>query len=202
MLKDRLKEGAKQSFARALRRHLWDRRVVITDPVGEKLGQLWEKIQYEESEHIPAEVREIRRLGKDDAELEAEEELRETVMHYKKRIVLQPSDWFLRRGGRGVTDIVRFNVDRWLQDMDEPHETIEFMDPTTQDLTPLRAAKVYKVDVVFRFLATEDLPPITSLLRLVLDRRGIKRIERYEADGSRKGRRSSNPPGRRTDAPA
>lgn len=197
MLKDRLKEGAKQSFARALRRRLWDRRVVITDPVGERLGQLWEKIQYEESEHVPAEVREIRRLGKDDAELEAEEELRETVFHYKKRIVLQPSDWFLRRGGRGVTDIVRFNVNRWLRDMDEPHEIIEFMDPKTQELTPLRAAKVYKVDVVFRFCAAEDEPPVSSLLRLVLDRRGIKRIERWESDGSRKKiqRRSSVPPG-------
>ena len=194
MLKDRLKESAKQSFARALRRRLWDRRVSITDPVGEHLGQLWEKILYEDAEHVPPEVREIRRLGKDDAELEAEEELQETVIHYKKRIVLQPSDYFLRRGGRGVTDIVRFNVSRWLWDMDEPHEKIEFMDPVTHELTPLRAAKVYKVDVVFRFRTTEREPFVSSLLRLVLDRRGIKRIERHEADGTSSKSRLSRIP--------
>ena len=33
MLKDRLKEGARQRFARALQQRLWDRRVLITDPV-------------------------------------------------------------------------------------------------------------------------------------------------------------------------
>jgi len=184
MLKDRLKEGARQKFARVLQRRLWDRRVVITDPMGEELGQLWEKMRYEDSTALPPEAREIRRLGKDAAELEAEEELRETVIHYKKRIVLQPSDYFLRRGGGGgVTDIVRYNVERWLRDMDEPHETIQFMDKESQALHPIRAAKVYKVDVVFRFAVTEAETPVTTLLRLVLDRRGIKRIERFEADG-------------------
>lgn len=184
MLKDRVKELARQRFATALQRRLWDRRVLISDPVGEKLGQLREKIRYEESEALPKEARQIRRLGKDDAELEAEEELRETIIHYKKQIELQPSDYFLRRGGGGgVTDIVRFNVERWLRDMDERYESIEFMDRTTGTLSTIRAAKVYKVDVVFRFQVTEEETPATTLLRLVLDRRGIKRIERFEGDG-------------------
>jgi hypothetical protein len=141
-------------------------------------------MQFVESDALPPEAREVRRLGKDAAELEAEEDLRETILHYKKKIVLQPSEYFLRRGGGGgVTDIVRFNVERWLRDMDEPHETIEFMDRASQTLTPIRAAKVYKVDVVFRFSITEAETPVTTLVRLILDRRGIKRIERFEADG-------------------
>jgi hypothetical protein len=116
----------------------------------------------------------------------AEEELQESVIHYKKEIALDAKR-LLERGptaalGAGVTDIARFNIERFLRDMDEPHQKIEYVDQSTGSIGPISAAKVYHVDVVFRFAAREASRSATSLMRLILDRRGIKRIERIEGD--------------------
>jgi hypothetical protein len=178
MFKDRLKEAVRNVFSQLLQRGLYDRKVVIEDPAGGQLGWCREKIDFETRDRLPAAAVEIRRRGVDATERIAEEELAETVIHYKKEIVLRPLDE--RSGGAGLTDILRFHVGRWTHDMDEPDQEIEYVDAATQALGPVRAAKTYHVDVVFRFHARPKQAPSTTLMRIVLDRNGIKRIERTD----------------------
>jgi hypothetical protein len=176
MFKDRLKEASRAFFARALEKKFYDRKIIIEDPAGGLLGVCREKIDYHHPDTLPAPVREIRRRGSDPTARVAEEELPQTCLHYKKEIVLDSRKLLGRRSGGGLTDIVRFHIARLLHDMDEPDQEIEYIDAITRRLDPIRAAKVYRVDVVFRFSSQND-PPATTLMRLILDRRGIKRIE-------------------------
>lgn len=181
MFKDRLKEGTRALFARFLERSMWDRRIVIEDPAGGDLGTCREKIEFAAPAALPAEVRAIRQKAADPGLRAAEDELHETVIHYRKSIVLDAAALEARRGGGGaITDILRFHVGRLLRDTDEPEQEIEYMDRETQEMSPIRAAKVYHVDVVFQFTGRPDEPVSTTLMRLILDRHGIKRIERME----------------------
>lgn len=180
MFKDRIKESTRGLFARLLERGLYDRKIVIEDPAGGTLGHCFEKIDYRPRRRLPSDVMEIRRRGCEPTARIAEEELFETVIHYKKELVLSARQLAGRRGSVGLTDILRFHVARWTHDMDEPDQEIEYVDAATHTLGPVRAAKTYHVDVVFRFHARAGQAPQTTLMRLILDRNGIKRIERSD----------------------
>jgi hypothetical protein len=184
MFKDRIKEGTRGIFARVLEKRLYDRKIVIDDPAGGVLGVLQEKIMYLPSVGaLPEDAREIRRRGVDAEMRMAEEDLVESIIHYRKEIVLAADKLTSRRGGGGVTDIMRFQVSRLLRDMDEPDQEIDYIDINARTMEPVKAAKTYHVDVVFRFTSRPGQSPQTTLMRLILDRNGIRRIERVDAAG-------------------
>jgi hypothetical protein len=185
MFKDRLKEATRALFSRLLDQSLYDRKIVIDDPAGGTLGACREKIGYLRAADLPVDAVEIRRRGVDPMVRMAKEELRETVIHYKKEMVLSARRLTERPGGGGVTDILRFHVARWTHDMDEPDQEIEYVDAETTALGAVRAAKTYHVDVVFRFHSRGGRALQTTLMRLILDRNGIKRIERTDGAGRR-----------------
>jgi hypothetical protein len=80
----------------------------------------------------------------------------------------------------GVTDIIRFNVERFLRDMDDPELALEYVDLEDFSVGRVKAAKSYQVDLAFRFTTEESKQEKVSvqLVRLVLDRNGIKRMLR------------------------
>ena len=86
----------------------------------------------------------------------------------------------------GVTDIIRFNVERFLRDMDEPEYALEYVDLEDFSVGRVKAAKSYQVDVAFRFTTDEaDQEKVSvQMVRLVLDRNGIKRMLRFDSQSS------------------
>jgi hypothetical protein len=179
MFKDRIKEATRGFLSRLLERGFYDRKIVIEDPAGGAFGTCHEKIEYLRRERLPADLQELRTRGMDLTTRIALGELQETIIHYKKEIRLD-SRRLLERAG-GLTDILRFHVSRLLHDMDEPDQAIEYIDASNLALDEVRAVKTYHVDVVFRFFARRGRTPRTSLMRLILDRNGIRRIERIDA---------------------
>jgi hypothetical protein len=178
MFKDRIKEGARGMFARWLERGFYDRRISIADPAGGTLGVCRETIRFVPRERLPAEVAAIRKAGMDLSTRVAVADLDESVIHYRKELRLEADE--VAERSDGLTDIVRFHVARLLRGMDDADQEIEYVEEGTYALGPLRVAKTYHVDVVFRF-ATGDRPPVLSLRRLILDRNGIKRVEQVAA---------------------
>ncbi len=176
MFREHLKEAVRATFSRFLEKHFFDRKIVIDDPAGGRLGSCREKLTY--SVNLPDDVRDIRRAGVEPTARRAEEELQESVVHYRKEISLESRRLLAHAGGGGVTDILRFHVARLLRDMDEPDQEIEYIDVETDAIGPIRAAKTYHVDVVFCFTSRLKQTPQLTLMRLILDRNGIKRIER------------------------
>jgi hypothetical protein len=180
MMKDRIKEGLRQIFAGYAARRLYDRSTVITDPVTKRrVGLCKEKVDFGRAVKIPEEILRLRRG--DDLATAAHGELDEMVIRYQKQIVLNSELLPRKREGvTGVTDIIRYNVDRFLRDMDDPEFALEYVNLGDFSVGKIKAAKRYRVDMVFRFMVddADQQRSSTQLVRLVLDRNGIKRMVR------------------------
>ncbi len=182
MFKDRIKEGARRVFSSFAARHLFDRTTRIMDPVTQdRVGVCKEKVDYAPT-GIPDEVQRLRRT--DDFITVSQGELAETVIRYQKKIILD-SDMLPRLGDdgiiTGVTDIIRLNIDRLLRDMDDPESAMEYVDLEDFTVNKVKAAKSYQLDLAFRFSVDDGKHKHTTmqLVRLVLDRNGIKRMLRF-----------------------
>ncbi|AKJ05462.1 hypothetical protein ATI61_102522 [Archangium gephyra] len=180
MMKDRIKEGMRRIFSQVAARHLFDRTAHIVDPVTERsLGTCEEKVDYGRAVRVPEEVMALR--FRDDFITATQGELSETVLRYQKQVVLDV-DLLPRteRGVSGITDIIRLNVERFLRDMDEPEYALEYVDLEDFSVGRVRGAKSYQVDLAFRFFVQEAGQERVSLqlVRLVMDRNGIKRMLR------------------------
>ncbi len=180
MMKDRIKEGMRRIFSQVAARHLYDRTARIVDPVtGRCLGTCEEKVDYGGAVKVPEAVAALR--SRDDFITVLQGELAETVIRYQKQVVLDvelmPRS---ERGLSGITDIIRLNVERFLRDMDEPEYALEYVDLEDFSVGRVRGAKSYQVDLAFRFIVQEAGQERVSLqlVRLVLDRNGIKRMLR------------------------
>ena len=82
----------------------------------------------------------------------------------------------------GVTDIIRLNIERLLRDMDDPEFAMEYVDLEDCTVGKVKAAKSYQVDLAFRFAVDDGATKNTEvqLVRLVIDRNGIKRMLRLK----------------------
>jgi hypothetical protein len=182
MMKDRIKEGLRRIFSRIAARHLYDRGTAIVDPVTKsRIGTLQEKMDYVLPPELPEDVRRLRQT--DDFVTVSQGELAETVIRYSKHIVLDPEQLPRAEDGvTGVTDIMRLNVERLLRDMDDPETALEYVDLEDFSVGRVRGAKSYQVDAVFRYTVDDEAAPRVSLqmVRLVLDRNGLKRMVRFE----------------------
>jgi hypothetical protein len=182
MFKDRIKEGARRVFSSFAAKHLYDRTTRIFDPVTQdRVGLCREKVDYGGPVKVPEEVSKLRRT--DDFITVSQGEFAETVIRYQKKIVLD-SEMLPRLGDgivTGVTDIIRINIDRLLRDMDDPELQMEYVDLEDFSVGRVKAAKSYQVDLAFRFKVDDAHHQRTSmqLVRLVLDRNGIKRMLRF-----------------------
>jgi hypothetical protein len=133
-------------------------------------------VDYGSSSRLPEDISQLR--CSDDALTVSKGELPETVIHYHKEVVLTSELLPKRAGQSGVTDIIRFNVDRLLRDMDDPEHALEYVDMEDFSVGHIQAAKRYQVDVALRFCVDQGGSKQFShqLARLVLDRNGIKRM--------------------------
>jgi hypothetical protein len=185
MMKDRIKEGLRRIFSNYASRHLFDRTTLISDPVTkEKVGVCKEKVDYGPAVKVPPEIAKLRRT--DDFITVSEGEMAETSIRYQKEIILD-SELLPRMGDgivTGVTDIIRLNVDRLLRDMDNPEYALEYVDLEDFTVGRVKAAKSYQVDLAFRFSLDDGDTKRTTvqLVRLVLDRNGIKRMLRFDPE--------------------
>jgi hypothetical protein len=182
MFKDRIKELLRKILASAARERLYDRTTVVLNPVtGQEVGVCREKVDYGTANTVPEEIKKLRQV--DDFLTVSQGELTETVLRYQKQILLH-ADQLPRVLGQvaGVTDIVRFNVNHLLHDMDDPEYAIEYVDLEDFSVGRVKGVKSYQVDMAFRFTVAdgEERKVSTQLVRLVLDRNGIKRMVQFE----------------------
>jgi hypothetical protein len=189
MFKDRIKEGLRKMLASAARDRLYDRTTVVQNPVtGQEVGLCREKVDYGDPATVPEEINKLRQV--DDFVTVSQGELSETVLRYQKQMVLK-ADELPRVMGQtaGVTDIVRFNVGHLLHDMDDPEYAIEYVDLEDLSVGRVKGVKSYQVDMAFRFTVDDGdgTKVSTQLVRLVLDRNGIKRMVQFEGGGRQGG---------------
>ena len=179
MFKDRIKVLGQTLFAGKLHANLFDRRINVKTLDGKyELATLREKITFLKESDISHEVRAARR--KDPfADLDNDQQ-GETVICHTKDIVLN-ADLFQRAFAglpriSGLNDIIRYDIHRYLQKMDDPVEDQLLLHEG--ELKVVQIQKVYHVNVVSQYSLTGfQEAKIYKRMRLVLNRLGIKRIE-------------------------
>ncbi len=168
VLKDRIKDWCKLLFSNNMTKWFSDYKTEVVDPAtGDKIGTCKHAFSFLTEKKVPREVMRLRRHT-----TPSDFWLTEDVLKYEKEVILKPGP-ILRAHARmrDVTDIIRFDVDRFLDRMDEPFETRRALNPGTLETEDFTCARVYHINIVLK------LEDHLRRMRLVLDQNGIKRIE-------------------------
>jgi hypothetical protein len=179
MFKDRIKEAARAILANQLRAFLFDRRINIKTLDGKyRLAVLREKVSFINESELPPEVR-IARHKDPFADLD-NEGMGETILCHTKDIVLDDDLFTKAFKGlprvSGLNDIIRYNVQPYLQKMADPLE--EELVLEDKQLRTVTTHKVYHINVVSRYKSiSPKLEVLYKRMRLLLNRKGIKRVE-------------------------
>ncbi len=179
MFKDRIKQLGQTLFAGKLHANLYDRRINIKTLDGKyKLAVLREKITFMKESEISHEVRSARE--KDPITDLDNDQQGETIICHTKDIVLN-ADLFRKAFSgfpktSGLNDIIRYDIHRYLQNMDDP--VVDQLLLHEGKLDVVNSQKVYHLNFISQYSSSSFRnAKIYKRMRLVLNRRGIKRIE-------------------------
>ena len=179
MFKDRIKEFGRAVFAGSLHARLYDRRINIKTLDGKyKLAVLREKVTFLNEKNLPQDIRAARQkdiFADLDNDMEGE-----TIICHTKDIILR-DDLFYKAFDRlprisGLNDIIRYDIHPYLTKMDDPVEKRLLLKKGR--LKTITTHKVYHVNVISCYTSIQ--PQYESRherMRLILNRKGIKRIE-------------------------
>lgn len=178
--KDRLKEGLKELLSKLAVGWFPDYRTLIRTP-GEEvtLGILKEYFFFLSPSQIPPEISEMRHT-QFHIELEKARRL-ETVLYFRKEVVLLPQLAEQHQTTYELNDIFRFNISRFLIKASDPYKEQLIFDPTSQQVNVVKGPKVYHINIIIKKTfrdASLKLQSEVKKCRIVLDKNGIKRIEK------------------------
>lgn len=174
IFKDRMKDLLKASMSSWLRRILSDRKLAIYRNFTSPAGICKESFDFVAEKSLPSEVAALR----DKVHMvDVSNAFRsETVLRYRKDItIFSKADVLSARGfSDGMLDITRIGVHEFLRYMDEPEEPLYALEGG--ECCRVSGSKVYHINMI----RIQHNPEGTRCrrYRIVLDRNGIKRIER------------------------
>ncbi len=175
MLKDRIKELAKQYLTHETRKFSHDHSTEIYTHSKEKIGFSKESVNFVKSYHLPASVL---RLRKYKCLNEVENYLpEERVVVYHKQLKI--SSKHLKRAifplyAEGINDILRINIFNFLKRMDNPDQSLLVLNKGK--VSAVHGERVYNLNLVVRH--GDHVNNLKDhLFRIILSKRGIKRIE-------------------------
>ena len=173
MMKDRIKDLMRYWFAHKLVNKYFDKKADIT--IGSRrVGKIKEAVDFVSGSKIPREVMEIREKN---AAVDDESHIfEEKVLLYRKHLVLDRNS--LQTGNeyplRGINEIMRLHLNRFMQKMDNPEVPVSVMDGDGS-ISTLRVQRAYCINIVFQLRHLEQTE--YRHLRVVLNRSGIIRVE-------------------------
>jgi hypothetical protein len=176
-VKDRIKAILQNVFSSVVERHFPDRRWVIRDRErGVMLGQMKEQSGFIKFKDLPGDVLAARRLTRLHV---LEEQARpETVLYHRKQVEVY-ADRVKEADPRfaALTEIFRLDLRRWLAHTDDPKREIVFADPVRGRVDRAEAPRVYNIGVVYRLRRDGDDKAPWHRARVVVTRKGIRRID-------------------------
>lgn len=194
MIKDRIKEWGKRYLAKPLRRFLPDHVVKVVDSEGREVGECRETFALVGHSELDADIIRLRHIDHPTASAEAGRP--ETVFHYAKDVVLSSSGLSAQLPGiEALSDIIRFNLGRLRRRMDNPYEDYRLVHPERRELMSVPCARVYHVNIVLKVTSGrgQSATVETERARVIVDQRGIKRIETVALSGTSTPSRRHDP---------
>ncbi|MCM2281954.1 MAG: hypothetical protein NDI61_08930 [Bdellovibrionaceae bacterium] len=181
VLRDRLKDWAKERFHEEARKFLADYEQVLMAR-DRRIGEVKEWFHIRDANTLTDEIRALRRRA---AGYEMELRLPEDVFHYRKRQDIESfseGPW----AARALHENLRLNFERYLKHMDDPFKELIDFDPEGR-LHSHRSHRVYHFYLCVRTsrrtpAAERGHAPMvettqTTFHRVVLDKNGIVRLE-------------------------
>ncbi|MDP1834312.1 MAG: hypothetical protein Q8K75_00130 [Chlamydiales bacterium] len=181
VVKDRMKDAIKNMSATFATKWFPDYFTDISTSDGEtKLGYLKEYFSFVEPKQIPKEILTIRNTGF-HTELERAERM-EQVFYFKKEVTLFSAPEDAHTGEhRELNDILRYNISSFLVKASDAYKEHFEIDPKTGQLISIQVPKVYHINIIIRRTyqdSTDQTKSDIGKYRVVLDKEGIKRIEK------------------------
>ncbi|MHA2299140.1 MAG: hypothetical protein ACXAEU_24690 [Candidatus Hodarchaeales archaeon] len=178
MIKDRLKEWGR-SVTNIARKDKSDYESKIKDNLGNIIGYSKEFFKFIDYDSIPKDILQARGLSSLTA-VEAEGRPQE-VIRYAKNIGLLPkkiSDTHERV--LDTSDIIRFDISNFLSKIENPQEKRIWFNPETNNLEYFVISRAYHLNLILKFTSLDNNKSEECRIdrvRLILDKKGIKRIE-------------------------
>lgn len=175
VFKDRIKELLRVYLSRKLAGALFDHKTHIYSTPQHRIGVCKESFDFVDDGKLPPEVALIRNRAH-ITEIEGRL-VGETILRYRKHVSLNVTDideMYGRRQFDGFNDVLRFNLHEYVARMGAPRMTL--FAPTENGYHKIKTDRVYHLNIILR----QRLPQssIFRRFRVVLNRRGIKRVER------------------------
>jgi len=174
MFKDRIKELLRVYFSRKLSGALFDHKMRIYTNTKKVVGQCRESFNFVDEARLPDRLMKIRNRSH-ITEIESDW-VTENVVRYNKRIKLSPkviSSTFEDYEVDGITDILRFNVVKFVQQTGEPSKELFILDE--HDYHKIKAERVYHLNLILTYKCSDRTR--CKRFRIVFNRRKLKRIE-------------------------
>ncbi len=186
VLKDRIKELGRSRFERGIFKRRPDiaSNIYFSDTYDQKvkLGVLNEMVNYVKVEQLPVDVQALR-LANTGFDVDLSEQSME-VLRYSKQIILHQSALKrLHYPVKSLDDIIRLNIESFLSRLDSPLHLGLVSDRDNGGLE-IMMPKVYYVDLILKYRprpkSKKDRTVSHEYFRLVLDKRGLSRIEQLK----------------------
>ena len=174
MFKDRIKEMLRVYFSRKVSSVLFDHKTRIYSDPRHSIGQCRESFDFVDEAKVPGRIMKIRDRDR-ITEIESDW-VSENVLRYRKRIKLSSraiSAAYRDIDTEGITDIMRFNIAEFTRRMGNPIKELFVLGE--DDYRRVKAERVYHLNMVLRYGGDDRVR--YKRLRIVLNRRRIKRIE-------------------------
>ncbi|MFA8435040.1 MAG: hypothetical protein ACEPOZ_11035 [Marinifilaceae bacterium] len=175
MLKDRIKDLSRHYLVGKINKRFFDHKTIIRVKGDEKIGWCKESFDFVREDSVPSRVMKHRNRSR-IVEVESRG-AGEKIIFYRKLLQLDQKALHNTYGNyniTGVADIIRFNVSRLIQKMDNPEIPLFFL--KEDDFKKISGEKVYFINMVMRFKLDDQ----TSYrrYRIIFNRRGIKKVEK------------------------
>jgi hypothetical protein len=175
MLKDRIKDLSRLYLVGKVNKRFFDHKTIIRVKGDEEIGWCKESFDFVREDSVPLRVMKHRDRSRIvDVESRG---VGEKIIFYRKLLRLDKVALDNSYGDyniTGVVDIIRFNVSRFIQKMDNPEIPLYYL--KDDDFEKISGEKVYFINMIFRFKLDDQ----TSYrrYRIIFNRRGIKKVER------------------------
>lgn len=169
IIKDRIKDWFKFIFSKQMTKYLSDYKTIICDPESDDdIGVCRHAFSFISESKVPDDILYLRKGHIKPGDFW----MPEHVIKYEKEVTVKPGP-ILRAHSRlgDITDIIRFNIHKFLERMDDPYEVHRAFDQTAENIVDYKCARVYHVNIVLKL--SEQIHRI----RLIMDKNGLKRIE-------------------------
>ena len=150
MMKDRIKDLMRYYFVHKLSNKYYDHKAEIS--IGStKVGVLKEGVDFISLSRTPSDVLGIRGRGESIANVSGI--LEEHVLLYRKHLTMDVSALSANDEypTNGINDIIRLNLARFAQKMDDPENDVEALGSgASQEITTYKVQKIYYIHIVFQ----------------------------------------------------